>query len=493
MPDNKPGGLKLKLRKADTNRLKTETGRIKAMSDAEGSAEAQTQAVPPPAAPAPVPAPMPRPDQTAEIRDPMALRETSQGKLRRIQSPDETANAVAPAASPVAETAGDAGIKRETVRLKVVRDKKRTGPQILPPADGEGAPETVAPPPVAPPPPSPEIAPPSAQTVKISLPGLKKASAAAGGPSLKHATSTVRVQEPPAEEAGSTLKVAPPSSPAEFQETSTATLKLGLRQPPAPSPAEPQDGAPATAGPAGTIKIKPGPALTARPADADQNKQITATLKIRPGAAPEPPPAPVEPSSSNKQVTATLKIRSGAPEAPEAASTVRITPPTAAGAETVISQTTEEGAAEGPRPSLRLKRSAQPDEESEAASTVRLPGIGETPETDDASKTVALPTPDGTEEEAPAEAAEEAEAPAPKKGLKLKTGKKHGETPAEQAEGEEAAEESAAEEGEAAPAFVPRPVEGGPGIIAAIGSIAACGALGALLYRLVTDYLLQLR
>ncbi len=491
MPENKPGGLKLKLRKADTNRLKTETGRIKTMAD--GSAEAQTQAVPPPVAPVPVPAPAPvpapRPDQTAEIRDPMALRETSQGKLRRIQSPDETANAVAPASSPVAETAGEAGIKRETVRLKVVRDKKKTGPQILPATDAEPEP-AITPPPPAPMPPSPEVAAPSAQTVKISLPGLKKASVAPGAPSLKRATSTVRVQEPPTDEAGSTVRVAPPATPAEFQETSTATLKIGVRPPPAPGPAEPEGAAPA--GPAGTIKINPGPALTARPADADQNKQITATLKIRPGTTEPPAPEPVEPSGSNKQVTATLKIRSGAPETPDAASTVRITPPAAAGAETVASQASPEEA-EGPRPSLRLKRTSQPAEDSEAASTVRLPGIGEAPETDDASKTVALPMPEGTEEEAPAEAAEGAEAPVPKKGLKLKTCKKHAGAPTEQAEGEEAAEEASAEEGEATPAFAPRPAEGGPGIVAAIGSIAACGALAALLYQLVMDYLAYIR
>ena len=210
MPENKPGGLKLKLRnKADTNRLKTQTGRLKTEAAQKGAAEAQTKAVPVPPKPA-----MPAANQTAEIQDPMALRDTSQGKLKRVQSPDETANAVSPAA------AGEPGGQRETVRLKVVRGSKPGSPQAAP---GTAAPAPGSSSPAAGPPQA--AAAPSAQTIKISLPGLKKGPAKAEQAALKRSTSTVRVQEPPeAVGAGSTLKVSPPKPEAEeYRETNTAT------------------------------------------------------------------------------------------------------------------------------------------------------------------------------------------------------------------------------------------------------------------------------
>ena len=59
MPENKPGGLKLKLRKADTNRLKTQTGRLKTEPPAPDPSEAPTMAVPVPPAPDASPAPGP--------------------------------------------------------------------------------------------------------------------------------------------------------------------------------------------------------------------------------------------------------------------------------------------------------------------------------------------------------------------------------------------------------------------------------------------------
>lgn len=472
MPEKKPGGLKLKLHKADTNRIKTETGRMKTLP--EEGAEARTRAVVPPAPaepvappPPPVPAaPAPRADQTAEIRDPMALRDTSQGKLRRIQSPDESANAVAPAAG------GEEGIKRETVRLKVVRDTKKSAPPIIPPAGESAVPE--APPPAAAA--GGEAASPASQTVKISLPGLKKAPGAAAAPSLKHATATVRVQEPPpSDEPGKTLKVEPPEEAAEFRETHTATLKIGQRKAAPP-------GVPAPS-PGGTIKIKPGPGLAVKGAEGgEQNKQMTATLKVRPSPAPAAPEAaPAGEAPGNKQVTATLKVRSGETAAPDAASTVRITPPAPTAG--------EDG--DGRPSSLRLKRVDKP--EADASATVRLPGIGEAAEAEPGPADM-VPA----DEEGAPPPAETAAGPAvpPKRGLKLKPGKKEG-------EGAEGAEEEGGEPGEAAetspeaavqpPSMKPRAAAGGPGVVAAIGSIAACGALGALVYRLVTDFILHIQ
>ena len=53
--------------------------------------------------------------------------------------------------------------------------------------------------------------------------------------------------------------------------------------------------------------------------------------------------------------------------------------------------------------------------------------------------------------------------------------------------------EAEAEAAAMPPALTPRPVAGGPGAVAAIGSIAACGALGALVYRLVMDFILHIQ
>jgi hypothetical protein len=459
MADNKPGGLKLKLRKADTNRLKTQTGRLKTQG-AEDASEAQTKAVPVPPQP---PAAEPPPSQTGEIRDPMALRDTSHGKLKRVQSPDETASAVAPASE------GEHGVKRETVRLKVVRDKKKGGPQILPPTPGT--------PPPAPPPPSPtEAVPPSAQTVKISLPGLKKPGASAA--STKHATATVRVQEPP-EGAGGTLKISPPDAEGgngEYRETSTSTLKL--------TPKKPGEAAEAPDANAGrTVKITPAAdAAKSEEQSAPQNKQVTATLKIRSAsdaAPPEPKPAASEPTSKN--VTATLKIRSGG-KGDDTSSTVRMPPPQAedkAGAETVISAPPAAEEKQPGKPSLRLRKPGKPADD--ASATVRLPGLDETPAAEDASETVALPT---GEEMPPAEE------PDGKKGLKLRTAG-HAAEGAEDA-GEEGTEETEPE-AEAAAVLAPKPTSSGPGVFAFATTFAACGALGALVYRLVMDFLQNIK
>jgi hypothetical protein len=432
------------------------------------ASEAQTKAVPVPPQPA---TPEPPPSQTGEIRDPMALRDTSHGKLKRVQSPDETASAVAPTAE------GEQGIKRETVRLKVVRDKKKGGPQILPPTP------TAAPvaPPAPPAPPSPaEAAPPSAQTVKISLPGLKKPGAS--GASTKRATATVRVQEPP-EGAGGTLKVSPPAAEGDdgdYRETSTSTLKLSPKK-----PGEAPEGADAAA--SRTVKIKPGPALAKSEDDGGpQNKQVTATLKIRSsGEAAPPEPQPAAPEPSSKNITATLKIRS-AGKGDDTSSTVRIAPPKAedkAGAETVLSAPPVAAEKPAGKPTLRLRKPGKPAAD-DAASTVRLPGIEEGAAAEDASKTVALPT---GEDLAPGEEADG------KQGLKLRTA---GEPAAEAGEdvNEGTGEQDEAEaEPEAAAAVAPRPASSGPGLFAFITTLAACGALGALVYRLVMDFLQNIK
>jgi hypothetical protein len=55
-----------------------------------------------------------------------------------------------------------------------------------------------------------------------------------------------------------------------------------------------------------------------------------------------------------------------------------------------------------------------------------------------------------------------------------------------------AAPEAEAEE-QAQPILAPKPASSGPGVFAFATSVAACAATGALLYRLVMDYLQHIK
>ncbi len=100
MAAKKPNPLRAKLKKTDTNRLKTDTGRLKKAEAAGPSSGGPSSG-----------------EKPSPITDPMKLRDTSAGKLKRVEPGESgTAQTASPAPGPAA------GRPSETVRLKVVRD-----------------------------------------------------------------------------------------------------------------------------------------------------------------------------------------------------------------------------------------------------------------------------------------------------------------------------------------------------------------------------------
>ena len=183
-PPKPPAGEtppKVTLTKTDTSRLKAET--------VAGTAPVRP-AVPPPAEPA-------RPAQTVRLTDPMALRDTNTGHLRRIEPGAQTPGtgaAVAPGAAPGEQKKG----ATETVRLKVMREQKKE----TPPEAGQTA--RLRPPTVAVPPTGVEPAP---KPFALPLADASK-------------TVTIKSSIPPA------VVEATKTQPAQPAETKTSTSKL---------------------------------------------------------------------------------------------------------------------------------------------------------------------------------------------------------------------------------------------------------------------------
>ena len=93
--------LKLRLKNTDTNHFK--------VANNDGAAQA---------APQPQASPANSPTATQQIVDPFSMRDTSTGRLRKIDPEGQGGQAAAP--SPVMEAPN----KTQTVRLKVVRQDK---------------------------------------------------------------------------------------------------------------------------------------------------------------------------------------------------------------------------------------------------------------------------------------------------------------------------------------------------------------------------------
>jgi hypothetical protein len=495
MAGNPPNKPKLRLKKADTNRLKTETSRHKRQQDEQAdkpAAENMPQTV------------GDQPGETAQISDPMALRDTTTGKLRRISSPDEGATALAPS-SPASPQKG----KTETVRLKVVRGKKdqKSGgeptpgprpPVSLPRPAGDTL--NVPPPPGAPKRPKQQI-------------------------EVKRATSTVRVSPPEQQAQAEQPPEAPEeqeqqapgpeetqtAAPTPYTKTGTSTIKLQIRKPgdkggeadaqprqPGDTGATPAPNKNATA----TLNIRSG-ALKSPPGVSPEktDKDVTATLKIRPGAQPAPPkPAQAPPSDdASKNVTATLKVRPGGKPAGgdeaaagPASATVKIKPPSqpkppaakvSAEAETKIGMEPPEAKPQPGKPRVSLKLRKEADQTK--GEDVTLPGItAEAAEEASAEQTVAVPQPEADASSTVA-VKPPAEGAPKKKGLKLKTSKESSEPSAEL---EPEADVAPEEEAEAQP-VAQTVAAAGPGAVATLAAIAAAVGLAALTTRLVLDLL----
>ncbi len=418
MADKRPSKLRLKLSKADTNRLKTDTGRQKKEADEATSAASETVKVQPPGAGQGGG----DPEQTSEIMDPMSLRDSSAGRLRRLESADAASTAVAPAAGE------DGGKTTETVRLKIVREKKKQLSNILtasqtihlrpsnlaPPTPGQ--PAAASPPGTAPtasvPPPTPAA---SSETVKVAPP---KPPAAA-----------------PPEDSGVTVV-----TPQISAKSATATLKIrpkpGEKPPAPPKPVAPPRAAASLAkgGLKATSTLKIRPPTTKKPLTAATSKSKAETA---PAMHRQKAPDSTAMTPKSKVETAPAVEREKPPE-----SKLKLTPskpPTPAAAEPSTQDTQVATPPREPEKTSKLSLSLKKPKKGGAAPTMKLPGVGEAggeaeaaaaEEAGDAKATVAVSPPSedakatvALKQEPDDEAAEDTKAKK-KPGLKLKSGKK---------------------------------------------------------------------
>lgn len=259
----------------------------------------------------PVPPPPPGAATTGRLEDPTKLRDATTGNLRTV---DTSAPVDAATVSPGATQVAQATLKTETVRLKVMREKKTEASipdavsstaRLRPPAAATG---TVPPPP--PPPPAPATQ--GKATIKVEadttvVPTIKRsappAAAAAGG--AEEVRRTVRIK-PITPAAG-----APPKPSAD---TTSATVVL-------PSPIAAAGEAKPAGKPAAsaTIKLAPPPAAGGEGADATHAKR---TLKLRSTVRQEeipPPAAGATRPAGEEGAAAVAAVTAAAAEKPAAA------------------------------------------------------------------------------------------------------------------------------------------------------------------------------
>ena len=428
---------KLRLKNTDTNRFKVETGSMPAIKP-----------------PAPAPAPRPEtPEATQTISDPLSLRDTATGKLKRVTDTQTSASALAPSQiSPGPE----APQKTETVRLKVVRSTAKPGVNL-----GTG-PQT----PVLP------------ATPGINAATIKLGDRAAPLPAALKSTGHFQ-REPAAGTAAAPAAAPKPEPPTATSRPAPAPAPASTSTPPPPSaPSE-------TPAPSGTAQV-------ATPSAAPKGSSSTIKINImRPGTAAKPAAepaapgtpaaaAPAEPAAPAAEAPAgpnsnTLKIRPSTPGAPKVAgnqsagATVKLTPP-APGA---------------PLPTSGLKLSLKKEEPASGAET-------------GATQTVPPPVQAGTTQAVPPPTEEK------KGGLKIKTGEgkplnsaatQAVPLPAPAAAAPSAEAKAAVAEAPAAspsPAVQPAPATGSaPGMLETIAALAACLAMIAGAVRIVMDLMQQ--
>jgi hypothetical protein len=301
MSDNQ-NESKLRLRNTDTNRFKVDTGRLKVQrpQDAESAPDAQKT-------------------QKAELHDALSLRDTSTGRLRKVETAE-------------AQAAGMGERRSETVRLKVIRHQPRI-PGVS--ADSPATPAT----PVA----APSPIPPTPKPVEPSAAATAPVSEAVSEASEQKKSMTVRlkVKKPgetaPAPEPVATAPAPEPVTPAEpiapapaapvpaTEEKKSMTVRLKVQKP-AEAPADkttevPPPTATSTAPvsePLKTSTIKLNP-LKPQPAPAEETATKTSTIKLNPikPAAPAQEAAPLS-SASGKPEAVKLRPATGAPVQPEA-------------------------------------------------------------------------------------------------------------------------------------------------------------------------------
>jgi len=399
--------LKLKLKNTDTNRFKVATGQMQKPPAAEEAPAAQQPGADPDSS-------VNKASVTQPVSDPLSLRDTATGKLKRLTDTQDAANALAP--QPINSPGTSQATKTETVRLKVVRSAARptvnltqSGPQVAPPP----RPTISLAPNAAPQRPAAQTdnaSPAPTASAKLETQASAKTShPAAPAPATSGAGEEDTIDGKPAGPATATPKL------------SSSTIKLNIRKP----GAQPEAAAAAVA-PEQTVQVAPpsperAPQVSP-PADAADAQapaagavpNASSTLKIRPASGDAPAPAAADSSAS-----ATVKIKA---------------PPPAAGTE---------------KKKITLKKDLPPVATSEPAAPVPLPVVA-------AAADSAAPMPEATEPAAAESAQATTSQPTaePKKtGLKIrKSGEtQNGATATQSAVPSPAANDAAAEKGDNAP------------------------------------------
>ena len=258
----------------------------------------------------------------SSITDPMALKDSDTSKFRAVQPEGESEPTVVPAAPPAAAEE-DTGRPTETVRLKVVREKKkelaniltasqtvRLRPSSVAPAPSESAPADTAPAEGTPPP-----APATGSTVKVQLPPggappTPPSAPPAGAPELpgKASAGTLKLrpggQGKPDRSASATLKIkAPrPKPKAKAPEEEASATKTAV-----PIPAQPEGKTPSRL----TLKVKP----TTSAGDAARTVKLPAGVAEKPEAPPAPETVASAPAVPVPETGATVQL--GTPPAPD--------------------------------------------------------------------------------------------------------------------------------------------------------------------------------
>lgn len=272
--------LKLRLKSTDTNHFKVANN------------DASQQASPAPAATANAPT------ATQQVVDPISLRDTATGRLRKISENQDT-QAAAPA------MAMEAPNKTQTVRLKVVRqDNRSAGPQV--PLQGGAKPGlTLSKPPAGP-----------SETQAVTPPAMS-----AERPALK--LNLNKANEKPSEEQA-TVATPPPAPTAEPQKTATVTLKKITPEPNGSTPAAPSlklpGNAPKAAAPApsATVKLAPPPMPQKTVATPPPKPAVAPTPTLAKPATPAPTPTlvkkPEAPAAPTPAVSTALVVDSLPPQ-----------------------------------------------------------------------------------------------------------------------------------------------------------------------------------
>ncbi len=286
---------KLRLKNTDTNRFKV---------DNEGQAPLTPAAGPQVASPH-----ANDPGATQTVVDPISLRDTATGRLRRLSENQSGTASVSP------NPTGPAPVGQGAVPLRIVHQENKPAASPMSTATAQ---------------------------IKLRIPGANAPAAAPASPAAPASSAAPATPEP-----------APAPAPAAAPKTASSTIKLNIRKPAAPAPSAATTATPA---PAAVPAPAAAPAPQAAPAPAPDSN----TLKIRPKTPGLKPP------TENAAASATVKLKPMPAPTPNAGQTTVVPAPQEGGAPAAAAGNPPPltPSATGSKPSLKLKKEEAPAKEA---------------------------------------------------------------------------------------------------------------------------------